>query len=203
MKILPSSGDWALATAIYREFRAKPESASIATRYALAHLSALIGDTRPQRVLEIGAGIGTITKLLLTHPAVVGSLVSTEANEVCRRELAKNIEASGRWRLCRDLNEAAETGAFDLVVLDAEIEAAHCSILRDNAVVFVEGNRRPYRQIMEQYFAEAGKTVAFEQYSPRWQLRKKSRRILGIFPKFKLQRRKGCYVGRVTSLAVK
>jgi protein-L-isoaspartate O-methyltransferase len=202
MTIKPTQDDWSFASAIHSEFSAKPESQFIASRYTLAHLSALVSEARPKRVLEIGAGIGTVTKLLLSHPVKIGLVVSTEAHDGCRRELSQNIQASDSWRLCYDVEEAATNRPFDLIVLDGEVEPAHCSLLNEEAVFFVEGSRSGQRQMMQQrLFEQTGKKVVFEQYAPPKRLRLKARLILGIIPKFKFKRPKGCFVGRVTSSA--
>ena len=201
MTITPTADDWKLASEIYAEFRAKPESQFIATRYALAYLSALISEIKPRCVLEIGAGIGTVTKLLLVHPVGVGSLISTEAHEGCRQLLSQNLPVSDRLHLYHDVKEAADGGPFDLVVLDSVIEPTHCSVLGNETTFFVEGFRGKERRTMEQFFTQAGKTVVFEQYAPGWRVRRKSRLFLGIVPKFKLCRPKGCFVGHVQSQA--
>ena len=201
MTITPTADDWKFASEIYAEFRAKPESQFIATRYALAYLSALVSQIRPQCVLEIGAGIGTVTKLLLVHPVGIGSVITTEAHEGCRQLLSQNLPSSDRLRLCHDVKEAAAGGPFDLVVLDSVIDPAHCSLLGNETTFFVEGFRGKERRTMEQFFTQAGKTVVFEQYAPGWRLRRKSRLFLGIVPKYKLCRPKGCFVGHVQSQA--
>src|SRR5688572_11575377 len=80
-----------LARGIYQEFRAKPESQRIAGEFALIELSRLLTRIKPKHVLEIGTGIGTITKLLLTHPDRPDRITATQGNPVCLLELTKNL----------------------------------------------------------------------------------------------------------------
>jgi predicted O-methyltransferase YrrM len=92
VEIRPTRRDRILAREIYNRYKAKPGSEHIATETALVYLSACLREFRPGVVLECGAGIGTITDLVLSHPCRVERVISTEHNEFCLAALARNLQ---------------------------------------------------------------------------------------------------------------
>jgi predicted O-methyltransferase YrrM len=99
MRVRPNRSDWRFADELFRRYQAKPGSEQIASRAALAYLSACLRLYRPSTVIECGAGIGTITDALLRHESGPRRLVSFENNEFCLGELARNIAHHDRSRL--------------------------------------------------------------------------------------------------------
>lgn len=196
--------DRALARSIYSTFSRLPGSEHIATEFALVHLSALLSELRPSRVLEIGAGIGTITRLILDHPSEVDLLVSTEENEFCRQALAKNIgdTHAGRWRLISSPNEE-RAGAYDLVIFDGYtgVEDVYPR-LTEGTVCFVEGIRQPIREGLNEFLFTRGLECAFTSYiRPRSLRLSRNRKWLGFLPKIKFRTNKGCHIGRIKCLS--
>ena len=78
MQLITSGYDLFIARNIYHQFSRKPGSHRIASAFSLCHLSRLIRLRKPRTVLEIGAGIGTISQLVLLHQERVESLYSIE-----------------------------------------------------------------------------------------------------------------------------
>lgn len=192
-----------LASDIFLEFNAKPESQHIANEFALMELSRLIARVRPQSVLEIGAGIGTITKLVLTHPDRPAQLTSTEGHPVCLSELSKNlkgVELTGHT-LVNSATELELNRHYDLVIFDGTLDdEQQYAVFSSGTWCFVEGNRSKTMDVLKQKLAKRGMTIVFEKKRPD---RKKfrlfsSRRFLGLrLPALMVNPVKGCSLGQV------
>ena len=196
-----------LARRVHAEFRGKPESRHIAGEFALIELSKLLDETAPQRVLEIGAGIGTITKLLLTHPKRPGSLTSSEAVPVCLREFEKNLAGVDRagFRLIASIGELDPKSTFDLVIFDGTLdEEKQYDIFAAGTRCFVEGNRRETREALSMHLAGRSLAINFTQLFPGGKKLKfwSKRRFAGFrLPALTFKPVKGCSIGLVSSVS--
>jgi hypothetical protein len=192
-----------LASDLFREFNAKPESQHIASEFALIELSRLIARVKPGSVLEIGAGIGTITKLVLTHPDRPKQLTSTEGHPVCLSELSKNlkgVELTG-YTLVNSATELALNQRYDLVIFDGTLDdEQQYAVFSSGTWCFVEGNRSKTMDVLKQKLAKRGMTIAFEKKRPdpkKFRLFS-SRRFLGLrLPALMMNPVKGCSLGQV------
>ena len=137
----PNRTDWDLAREVHDEFAQKPGATHIATEFALAHLSALVRAVRPTKVLEFGAGIGTISQLLLSHPPQHFELITDP-------ELL-------------DL----ERQYFDLVVIDGLLEPGQFNALQRDSFCFVEGSRKSTRKTITKELQRRNLTITFENYN--------------------------------------
>lgn len=204
----PTKADWELARRIGAEFKAKPESRHIATEFALARLSASVRAVRPKSVLELGAGIGTITKLLLEHDMRPETVVSTEDHPVCLDALDRNLADIDRDGL------HVVTSLDELLALDFTYELAICDGgfddprqykgIREGALCFFEGSRGAHRRMLMSHLEPAG--LAFEAHNfPRsgfrFFLKKKRNAPPGAWRRPKIKRRKGCWIGIVHPVA--
>ena len=142
MRVTSNFGDWVSAHYVHRRFASRPGAEHIATRRALACLSAVARLHEPETVLEFGMGIGTITYLLLsTLPKL--NVIGLETNPFCLTQLDRNIpdELKPRLRVVTERNATLD-GPFDLVVIDGRLPAAdNWSFLRQGTIFFIEGNR--------------------------------------------------------------
>jgi hypothetical protein len=153
--------------------------------------------------LEVGAGIGTITKLLLTHPDRPEHLTVTEANPVCIAELAKNlqgVELAG-YRLLTSATELDVVEHYDLVIFDGSLDdERQYAVLKPGTWCFVEGSRGNTMRALEKKLLTRGLRVSFENRRPVGRRIKLfvSRRILGLpLPTLELKLKKGCSIGQV------
>ena len=142
MRVVPSLSDWAVGHRVHRRFAARPGAEHIATRRALAYLSAVVGQHPPKTVLEFGTGIGTITYLLLSSSPKV-NVVGIEASPFCLAQLERNIPKDFKPRLTIFTKKTAPLdGRFDLIVIDGNLPSADTyGFLRHGTTCFVEGNR--------------------------------------------------------------
>lgn len=198
--------DRKLARSIHREFRAKPLSEFIASEFALATLGALVSRTRPSSVLEVGAGIGTITRFLLEHPRRPARMVSTEDHAACVDALARNLSGvdTRGWRLARSVAGVDPDEQFDVVIFDGTLsDASQHRFIRAGGWCFVEGRRSNTRAALERNLAAAGLGIKFEASRPvRAPIRLDWRKgPLGLsLPSIYRGRSKGCFVGRAVAL---
>lgn len=142
MRVVPSLGDWAVGHRVHRRFAARPGAEHIATRRALAYLSAVVSRHPPKAVLEFGAGIGTITYLLLSSSPKL-NVVAIEANPFCLAQLERNIPEEFKPRLTIFTKKTAPLDdCFDLIVIDGGLPSTDTySFLRHGTICFIEGNR--------------------------------------------------------------
>lgn len=146
------------AKRIHRAFAPRPGAEHIATRAAIAGLIRWLGRKRPERVLEVGAGIGTLTWALvetLSHQRGDDGFVlyTVEDHRFCLQELRKNLQPLwGRFTVIGSVGEIGSSGpGFDFLVVDGgrQDDEGLFRRLRPGAVVFIEGDRRTQADSLE------------------------------------------------------
>ena len=198
-----SNLDRVLATSTYREFKSRPHSQYIASEFALYQLASLLSAHKIQSVLEIGAGIGTITRFLLVHPARPRRILSTENHPTCLSELEKNLSDVGKdgWSLVGGYDDIEPASTFDLVIFDGDVRFDRLSaIFKDGMWIFVEGSRKDTRTGLANSLRQKGLNIEFENPRPggkKFYFRK-IRSLFGL-PVPWLKKRKGCHIGRCSA----
>ncbi len=210
MQLTPNDDDRAFAKQIFDRFAERPGAQHIATEFALAYLSALLRTRKPASVLEFGAGIGTITYMLMEHPCGIQHVTSTEDHPFCLEQLDSNLrpEMKERLRLIKDGESLGDIDRdFDLIIFDGEFGVAEkLQFLDDRVACFIEGARTKTRNAVNQHLAGRGLTCHFTNYNRGKKLvsmgwRKKRRFGLQL-PKLRFNRTiKGCWVGLVGEMA--
>jgi protein-L-isoaspartate O-methyltransferase len=207
-RIRPNRGDWTFAEDLFARYQAKEGSRNAARPVSLAHLAACLRTFRPRTVLEMGAGIGTMTDALLSHHSGIRRIVAFEHNDFCLAALARNIDArDSRLTIVARREElpAVITDA-DMLVADGNYGRAEAyDALRLGTVIFVEGNRKPFRDECCQALQRRGLTVTFREHGARYGLkistkfrRKHASRLwLPVIKRFR--RTKGCWIGQVSA----
>jgi hypothetical protein len=141
VKIEPQESDRLRAHKLHCMFSGLPLAQHIASEWALMHLSALQRLVKPERTLEIGAGIGTITSMLLYSTA---EITAVEPESQFREELRKNIGLHDRLRVVSDLKTVEPP--FDLVVIDGEFPTGYRKVIGAKTLLFIEGSRTHQRR---------------------------------------------------------
>jgi hypothetical protein len=141
---------WKASEEIHKHFSKLPGSEHIATKSAVYGLTKWLIRERPAIVLEIGAGIGTLTfaaikTLSQVHVDKTYRLVCLEDNDFCLKELRNNLRCcEGRYSVVADMEQASkDIKEFDFVITDgrSQTDRTLFSRLAASAVVFVEGDR--------------------------------------------------------------
>ena len=209
MYLSPSPEDKETGSAVHQIFASRPGAEFIASDFALAHLSCLLNKAKPRSVLEMGAGIGTLTYLLLTHPQRPELIVSVEDNEYCIDQFNRNLPGQMRTghSLTTDVHTARDKAShFDVVIFDAESQAEEaCEFVGPDTIVFVEGSRKHQRAAIQAHLRAQDLQCTFNRYIPGHRLiayskTGKARRIFGT--NYRIWRRvKGCFTGLVEPLS--
>ena len=138
------------ARAIYERFRRYPGSEYIAKPGAIAGVSEQIARWRPSNILEVGAGIGTLTYTIIAtleandHEARV---VSIEHDPFCLAALPRNLGPSLSRVEIREDARGLEAGAFDFIIIDGGTleRGAYTELLAQRGRVLIEGFREHQR----------------------------------------------------------
>lgn len=151
------------ANQIWASFKEKPGSQHIASRVAVAALMKWLKREKPKSVLEIGAGIGTLTYTTIrTLNSVFQradfTLISTENNEFCLQELDKNLaDYKDQFMVVQSVSELPETpSTFDFIITDGGMydDDSLFSRLGNRSFIFVEGNREEQSLTLEKVLGE-------------------------------------------------
>ena len=141
----------AVAQRVHAKFCELPGAEHISTAYALEQLLRHVDRVQPQRVLELGAGIGTMTYALTELLAPDAQLTTLEDHPFCLEQLQSNLRGrEERFELVQDLTALA--GDFDFLIVDGADPADPRPFqhLAPGATVFIEGDRRPQMHLLEQ-----------------------------------------------------
>lgn len=132
-----------IAEYTYNEFASKLGSDQIATRQALRSIGKYALSFETLDILEIGAGIGTITFFLFElNDSKISSYVALERNEWCRKEFMKNIKKD-KIILMDSLNSKLLTNRNFVIVDDLTNSEEMTQIIKlvTEGVIIVEGHR--------------------------------------------------------------
>lgn len=142
----------------YRKFSKLNGNEHIASLYAIEKLLDIVKINRPNKILEVGLGIGSISYSIidyLSRKEDKFEYFGTEANEFCLRELPKNLESHySRLKLFSSLSHIDRTNKFDLIIIDgsdSSIEKLQ-DLITENGVVFIEGDRKGQQNLLRKVF---------------------------------------------------
>lgn len=143
---------------IYNSFSQKEGAQHIATPVTIQALIDITNKVPTKHVLEIGAGIGTLTYTLLKH---TDAYVDTyEDNIFCRNALSQNIsDFSGRYTVLSDYSKKPPRNKYDLIIVDGgsgkhgdggkmKVVEEVISYLEDVKIVYIEGGRHIQRALL-------------------------------------------------------
>ena len=168
MRVKPNQDDRTAAEAVHRRFVARPEARYIASREALSHLAAVLRIHDVKSVLEFGAGIGTITYLLLTYPKPDRLVVSTESLAFCLEQLDINIPTELKSRLTVVSDGSRPDGLFDLVIIDGDVpERELDKFLRPGVICLIEGGRQTQHEGLRRLLRVKGLKCHFRYHALR------------------------------------
>jgi protein-L-isoaspartate O-methyltransferase len=148
------------ARTIFDTFKAKEASQHLANLVAIEAVLQTVRQLKPRKVLEIGAGIGTLTYLILRYTDA--ELVAVEHNDFCRQAMRKNLAGLRSYKVCNYDDIAPQE--YDLVIVDGGSGEhpdggapgfTRYALSGGAKVVFVEHNRfeqrREAREAMSEY----------------------------------------------------
>ncbi|MGC8667505.1 MAG: hypothetical protein ACP5VE_05260 [Chthonomonadales bacterium] len=149
----------AAAGSLHKRFSGYIGGEHIASLHALHGLMWWVLRRRPSTILEVGAGIGTLTSGLLwsvERIAAAGAarpiLISTEDNAFCVQQIAKNLaDQLERFHLISDMDAFPQgVASVEFVVIDGGVlDERYFTRLAPRGVVFFEGFREKQRKLLE------------------------------------------------------
>ncbi|MGB7201858.1 MAG: SAM-dependent methyltransferase [Pyrinomonadaceae bacterium] len=153
----PRFGTKKIADKIRGSFSHKEGSQHIAMRTAVSGLMRLLKREEPKSILEIGAGIGTLTyttiQTLARHGIEDYRYMCVENNEYCKQRLEENLQAMMARITMVDgvqfLPSVPES--FDFMILDGgdHDDPSLFARLSDGATVFIEGGRAKQAAVLQ------------------------------------------------------
>lgn len=135
-----------------------PGTEQVASEFAIAGLLRWLHRRCPERVLEVGAGVGTLTATILTYDPSV--FLPVEDHAGCREACYAN---TGRMPVSSHQILALD---WDMLVLDGGDGRNDDWNFAHRAIVFVEGGRRPQRAVLEASLRCRGRAFAHAQWKP-------------------------------------
>ena len=106
----------------YKKFSKLKGNEHIANLFAIEKLLDIVKFNRPNKILEIGLGIGSISYSIIDYLSKKEDkfvYFGTEANEFCLEELPKNLgNHYSRLNLFSSLDHIDTSNKFDLIIID-------------------------------------------------------------------------------------
>ena len=197
-------GNRILADRPARSWQYPAPDLGIANVTALSFLAACLRVLKPARILELGAGIGTMTALMLEKAPKKTRIIATEDNDFCLRALERNLpDNRDRLHIVTGIEELLSLeGDYDLAICDGGFDRQEqFRGIVPGSVCLFEGGRAAHRRLLDRYLSRFGWRYAPQNYpSPGYILKILPRRwnLLGLpMPMIKIRRKKGCWLGRV------
>ncbi|PSL03951.1 hypothetical protein [Cecembia rubra] len=141
---------------IFKKFSFLEGSQHIASENALKGIEKLIKKNKIKSVFEFGIGIGTIPYLVKTIDRNI-SYVGTEDNDFCIKAFNENLGLLKDENFHHLLNFKDIGQKFDLVIVDGTFKDERFlkSIVHSNSIIFIEGDRKDQRTLLNKIFPEA------------------------------------------------
>ena len=151
---------------IHARFSALEGASQIATRFAAEHLAWWLKRQRPQVVCEVGSGIGTLSAVILDTVSSWTTVWAVEPDAWCWEQWRRNLGAAGA-RVLHATASVPTRQQVDFLVLDGgDKRPDYYTNLARRALVFVEGNRRPQRAVLEAELTLRRRSYACAQWKP-------------------------------------
>lgn len=155
-------------TAIHAHFAALPGAEQIASAFACEGLAAWLRRRKPGTIYEIGAGIGTLSAVILSVLPEDRRISYTveEPDSYCQSAWSENTRAP--WdRAAKVTAWCPPRRPIDFLVVDGgDMRFAYYRGLARRAVIFFEGGRRPQRRACETALDIEGRAWAWAQFKP-------------------------------------
>ncbi len=137
--------DYALT--LRRKFAAQSGSDQIALLVSLRTLLELLNHRSPVEILELGAGIGTISEMLLEKSSA--KITCVENNDFCIGVIKKNLRELRNFTLLTDYSGLDAGHSAEFMIIDVNIGIYSVKKLVSNSrnlnLVFIEGHHLLHR----------------------------------------------------------
>jgi len=154
-----------LTELIFNKYAAQFGSDQIATKLALRIISDHLEKNNPQSILEIGAGIGTITELLIKK-SPNSNILSFEKDEWCLSQLLKNVDEK-QIQIFSKKQDLLTLQKIDFLIIDDYLDAKFTFELISKTrpeSIFIEGHRRRQRLSVIRSYMKIGFNFDLKNY---------------------------------------
>ena len=158
-----------LVDEVHAEFALQVGSEQIVQKAGLRFLGNLIKENRLNKIIEVGSGIGTISKFIFLLPAPEEKKVYCyEVNAWCQERLESNLQ-NEIYTLLSTTGELLQINCeIDLIIIDDFLNEEETNQLIHNTRprwVFIEGHRRKQRLYILKAMKQLGMNPKFKNYS--------------------------------------
>lgn len=142
----------------YHYFSSLEGNQHIASLFAIEKIMDIIEFNKPQRILEIGLGIGSIAYSsidFLSLKEVDFEYCGTESNAFCLERLPDNLGKHYRSIVVLDsLKQVPSYPKFDFIIVDGADDSIErvSELVNKNACIFIEGDRSWQQKRLIQFF---------------------------------------------------
>jgi hypothetical protein len=141
--------------AIFDFFKAQQGSDYIATQFAIHQLIKWLIRRKPRKILEVGAGIGTLTFAVCScRGKFPFDFITIEWNQYCKDSLSRNlIDQVNEYKQISSLEDLEKIDLFDFIIIDGgEQDPNFICHLALNGTIFVEGFMDKKHQLIHECF---------------------------------------------------
>ncbi len=146
-RITNSESEKAYSDMIIQKYSGMVGSEQIASKMSINTILFLLREHAPRDILELGAGIGTITETILAN--CEGRLTSVENNPWCITQLQNNVVGSRSFTLKSDYEGLSSGTNSDFICIDVNNGIFNVETLIKNSpylkTVFIEGHHLAHR----------------------------------------------------------
>ena len=146
-RITNSESEKAYSDFIIHKYSEMAGAEQIASRISINTNLFLLREKAPREILELGAGIGTITETILAN--CESRLTSVENNPWCRAQLQKNIAGFRSFTLINEYESLNSETNSDFIIVDVNNGIFNVETLIKNSphlkTVFIEGHHLAHR----------------------------------------------------------
>ena len=152
---------------IHAKYSERVGAEQIANLFALEQLDNLISGRNFKLILELGAGIGTITELLLR--STESELICIESNAWCSQKLLEN---TAKLRGFTVLSSYKEAISLEPELLIVDVNNGIFQILpilvrnRKLKTIFIEGHHLAHRVVIARWLLQTGKSAHYLDLRP-------------------------------------
>jgi hypothetical protein len=200
-KLVVSAEDDALANEIHRRFSAYEGSQHIASPASLRWFAAILRTFQPANILELGAGIGTMTEMMLIDRYATSRVFTTETDAFCLEALKKNLSKPNdpRLQILTSENDLRKIQVpLDLIVGDGGFYSPlEFENSKEGTVLFFDGSRSKLRAIAQETLARKGLECEMKQLGTNSKMVWDVKHVFGLPIPFRRKQRDTCWVGGV------
>lgn len=158
-----------IARDVVKLFRAKSGSDFIAQEDALVQVGRIFQDVHPKTILDLGAGIGTISFYLNRLTNYDLKFYLYEIDSYCQKALKENLRSMD-FELLKSVQELEQLEhPIDLVIIDDFIDYDSTDKLIASNVpkaIFIEGHRRRQRKFVYKSLRRNNQDIWFKNFHP-------------------------------------